>query len=171
VHNSLHTTNNTPKTIGRLGLTLTTCFLCQSSVLFAQNTKITPASPDHPLEQGPPVLVDNKFNPAISLIIDATLDWQEFSGAGQDGMELDLRRADLSISGWLDDDAFAWTTIAYEGDGLELDEAAIEYMGFPNHQTVRAGRFFIDFGQQMQAHVEELRTIDRPLVLREFHRG
>jgi len=33
---------------------------------------------------------------------------------------------------------------------------------------LRAGRFFIDFGKQMQTHVHELRTIRRPLALRTF---
>src|SRR5262249_49840219 len=36
------------------------------------------------------------------------------------------------------------------------------------NNKIRAGRFFIDFGKQMQTHVHELRTVERPLVLRTF---
>jgi hypothetical protein len=41
----------------------------------------------------------------------------------------------------------------------------VHYTGLPGRNTVRAGRFFVDFGKQMQLHVHELRTLERPLVL------
>jgi len=111
---------------------------------------------------------DNEFNPAISLALDLLYDWKEIEGSDQDGLKLDLRRVDLLLADWIDPNALAWVTIAYEEDELGLDEAAIEYVGLPGNHTLRGGRFFVDFGKQMQSHVESLRTIDRPLVLREF---
>ena len=51
---------------------------------------------------------------------------------------------------------------------MTLEEAAAEYLGFDSNLTFKVGRFFIDFGKQMQFHVEELRTLERPLVLREY---
>jgi len=44
----------------------------------------------------------------------------------------------------------------------------VHYVGLGNKTTLRAGRFFIDFGKQMQTHVHDLRTLERPLVLREY---
>lgn len=110
---------------------------------------------------------DNEFNPAVSFVIDVIADYLSESG-GDDGVDLDLRRIDLLVADWVDPNAFAWITLAYESDEFELDEAAIEYIGLPSRNTLRFGRFFVDFGKQMQAHIEELRTIERPLVLRDF---
>ena len=44
----------------------------------------------------------------------------------------------------------------------------MHYIGLGGHNTLRAGRFFVDFGKQMQTHVHELRTLERPLVLRTY---
>ncbi|MFT7670550.1 MAG: hypothetical protein ACI8X5_003259 [Planctomycetota bacterium] len=111
---------------------------------------------------------DNAFNPAISLMLDLIGDYRSYSGDTKDGADLSLRRLDLLIADWVDPSTLLWTTIAYEGDEIVVDEAALEYIELPGNQSLRAGRFFIDFGKQMQAHVEELRTIDRPLVLRSY---
>jgi len=111
---------------------------------------------------------DNEFNPAVSFIIDLLGEYTSESSGGKDGTDLNLRRIDLLVADWVDPNAFAWITLAIEEQGLELDEAAIEYVGLPSRNTLRAGRFFVDFGKQMQAHIEELRTIERPLVLRAF---
>ena len=116
---------------------------------------------------------DNEFNPAISLTADLLIDHVEFDGASKDGTNLRLRRSDLLLADWIDPSAYAWATIAYEAeeDGeseFGVEEIAIEYVALPHNFTLRGGRFFVDFGKQMQAHVEELRTIDRPLVLREY---
>jgi len=110
---------------------------------------------------------DNEFNPAISFVIDVVGDYLNEKD-GEEGLDLQLRRMDLLLADWVDPNAFAWVTIAYEDQEFGLDEAAIEYIGLPGRHTLRAGRFFVDFGKQMQAHVEQLRTIDRPLVLRDF---
>jgi hypothetical protein len=110
---------------------------------------------------------DNEFNPAISFVVDVIADYFDVSGEA-DGLDIQLRRIDLLIADWIDPNAYAWVTIAYEEEGLVLDEAAIEYIGLPGRNTMRFGRFFVDFGKQTQAHIEELRTIERPLVLRDF---
>ena len=112
---------------------------------------------------------DNDFNPAISFTIDALADHTWFDGASQDGFDLALRRFDLLAAAWVDPRAWAWATVVYhDGGELAVEEAALEYVGLPGNHTVRAGRFFVDFGKQMSMHVEELRTVDRPLVLRTY---
>jgi hypothetical protein len=55
-----------------------------------------------------------------------------------------------------------------EEEGISVEEAAIHYKGLGDTHTIRAGRFFADFGKQMQAHVHDLRTVDRPLPLRAY---
>jgi len=111
---------------------------------------------------------DNAFNPAISFAVDFVLDYVDFDGGSQDGLDTNARRAELLLADWIDPNAFSWITIAYEGEEIVLDEAAIEYVGLPGNHSLRAGRFFLDFGKQMQNHIEELRTTERPLVLRDY---
>ena len=112
---------------------------------------------------------DNGFNPAISFSVDSLGEYADVEG-GDDGFDFTLRRLDLLAAAWIDPNAWGWAVVAYEGEEgeLVLDEAAIEYVGLPGRHTLRAGRFFVDFGKQMQAHLEELRTIDRPGVLADY---
>lgn len=112
---------------------------------------------------------DNDFNPALSFTVDAMGEHTWFDGSTKDGFDLSLRRFDVLAAAWVDPTAWAYGTVAYhDGHELELEEAAIEYVGLPGNHTLRAGRFFVDFGKQMAMHVEELRTPDRPLVLRTY---
>mgnify|MGYP002631427691 CR=1 FL=1 len=149
-------------------LAILAVFFTSPADLFAQRADVSSPGSTSSGEFGQSTRFDNTFNPAISLVFSVIADWQEFSGGSPDGLELELSRVDLLLAAWIDPNAFAWTTIAYEGEELELDEAAIEYVGLPGNHTLRAGRFFVDFGKQMQSHVEELRTIQRPLVLRDY---
>ena len=108
------------------------------------------------------------FNPAISLAVDLVGDWLDQDGGEGDGTAFDARRLDLLFASWIDPSAWAYATLAYEEDELQLDEVAIHYVGLPQRHSLKAGRFFVDFGKQMQAHLEELATVERPLVLREY---
>lgn len=108
------------------------------------------------------------FNPAYSFVIDSIGDYLNHSGTSRDGTKLELRTMELSAQAWVDPNAWAYFVAASDGDTLNVEEAAVHYTGFGGHSTIRAGRFFIDFGKQMQTHVHELRTIDRPLALRTF---
>ena len=112
---------------------------------------------------------DNEFNPAISFTVDTLAEHTWFDGATKDGFNLSLRRFDVLAAAWVDPDAWAYAAVAYhDGGELALEEAALEYVGLPGNHTLRVGRFFVDFGKQMQMHTEELRTVDRPLVLRTY---
>lgn len=134
----------------------------------AQRAGIT--SPGAPVIRipGQTTRFDNDFNPAISIVTDVIVDFLAYDGPSSDGLDANLRRIDLLIADWIDPSAFTWVTLAYEDEEIVLDEGAIEYVDLPGNHTVRAGRFFVDFGKQMQAHIEELRTTERPLVLREY---
>ncbi|MCY2960200.1 MAG: hypothetical protein NTY35_08540 [Planctomycetota bacterium] len=112
---------------------------------------------------------DSVFNPAFSFIVDAVADSLHTDGdAVQDGVKLEMRVLEIGAQAWVDPDAWAYFIGATDGDTLAVEEAAVHYKGLGGNTTIRAGRFFIDFGKQMQTHVHELRTLERPLVLRTY---
>jgi hypothetical protein len=109
------------------------------------------------------------FNPAFSFLLDSVAGHAEVDGNGdEDGFDAELRVFELAGNAWVDPNAWAYFVGAAEEDALELEEAAVVYTGLPGHHTLRAGRVFVDFGKQMQIHVHELRTLERPLALRTY---
>lgn len=135
---------------------------------FAQRAQIVSPGAPAGTTLGQSTRFDSDFNPAVSLAVDLVADWYSYDGASEDGFDLGLRRVDFLVADWIDPNALAWITVAYEEEEFGLEEGAIEYVGLPGNWSFRGGRFFVDFGKQMQAHVEQLRTVDRPLVLREY---
>lgn len=109
----------------------------------------------------------NVFNPAIGFVLDAVADHVEVD-EGEDGFDLELRVGELSIASWIDPSAWMYGIVVYADDEVALEEGAVHYTGLGGNTTLRAGRFFVDFGKQMQAHVHDLRTLERPAVLREY---
>lgn len=107
------------------------------------------------------------FNPAVFFSVDGLGDWRNTRGGSpDDGTSLELRTLEVGAMSWVDPTAWAYFNASTEGEELAVEEAALHYVGFDGNSTVRAGRFFLDFGKQMQSHVHHLRTIERPLVLR-----
>jgi len=112
---------------------------------------------------------DSVFNPAFSFIIDAVADsLHPDDDAAEDGLGLELRVLEIGAQAWVDPLAWAYFIGATDGETIAIEEAAIHYKGLGGNTTIRAGRFFVDFGKQMQTHVHELRTLERPLVLRTY---
>ncbi|MEW6073674.1 MAG: hypothetical protein AB1726_13910 [Planctomycetota bacterium] len=110
----------------------------------------------------------SEFNPGLGCVIDAVVDYAD-PGEGASGGDVSLRIFELNINAFIDPSAWAYVVVtSHELESLGLEEAAVAYIGFEGHSTLRAGRFFVDFGKQMQTHLEELRTLERPIVLREF---
>jgi len=108
-----------------------------------------------------------EFNPAIGFVIDTFADYVDDDAA--DGFDASFRLLELNASAFVDPNAWAYVALVSEGgESPEVEEAAIEYVGMSGNRTLRAGRFFVDFGKQMQNHLEELRTLERPLPLREY---
>jgi len=109
----------------------------------------------------------SEFNPAIGFVIDAFTDYVD--NDEQDGFDAELRLVELNAATYIDPDTWGYVVFSSEGgEAPEVEEAAVVYSGFEGTTTVKAGRFFLDFGKQMQWHPEEWRTLERPLVLREF---
>lgn len=111
------------------------------------------------------------FNPAIGFVLDLFAEGVDAEPrmSGVDGFDLQARLLELNASTFVDPDVWGYVALVAEDlETIEVEEAAAEYIGFEGNSTVKAGKFFVDFGKQMQQHNEELRTLERPLVLREF---
>ncbi len=110
------------------------------------------------------------FNPAFSFIVDGVFDHVDARGDAEteEGLNLEMRTLEFMAQSWVDPNAWAYFIAATEGEELAVEEAAVHYTGLGGNHTLRVGRFFLDFGKQMQTHVHELRTLERPLVLRTF---
>jgi len=109
----------------------------------------------------------NAFNPAIGAVLDAIFDWVD-DDSGEDGFDAQVRSFELTFNGRIDPTWWAYATVVATEEEIEVEEAAAHYTGLDSNTTLRFGRFFVDFGKQMQAHIHDLPYPDRPGVLREY---
>ncbi|MEX1025322.1 MAG: hypothetical protein WD226_09615 [Planctomycetota bacterium] len=110
----------------------------------------------------------NQFNPAFGAVFDGFLDYRDIDG-GDGGFDLQLRILELNVSGAIDPGAYGYVALVSENaEAPEIEEAAVVLDRLPGTAELKIGRFFVDFGKLMQTHVEELRTLERPLPLREY---
>jgi hypothetical protein len=145
------------------------------STLWAQASAFqTPGMPTYPTGgQGPAGDISQAnrftagFNPAFSFVIDAVADYLS-PDTGPSGWDMTVRNMEIMSQAWVDPNAWAYFVAASDGEALNVEEAAAHFVGLGEHTTLRVGKFFIDFGKQMQTHVHELRTVERPLVLRQY---
>ncbi|MCP5021770.1 MAG: hypothetical protein GY930_08325 [bacterium] len=111
----------------------------------------------------------SEFNPAIGGVIDSLLTYRSADGDSEDGFDVSLRSFEGTINTWIDPNTWAYgVLVGSEEEALVVEEAAVIFEGLGGHSTLRAGRFFVDFGKQMQAHVHDLPTFHRPAVLRAY---
>ena len=106
----------------------------------------------------------NSFNPAIGLALDASLRHSD----EEDGYKFALDLAEITTHGPLAPDWWGNLVLETNSEEVALTESAIYYTGFGDRSAVRAGKFFVDFGKQMQQHVHDLDMPNRPAVLREY---
>ena len=158
-------TKTTFRVLGALGATLTL-----SNAAAAQGPAFeSPGMPTY-ATLGQTTRFSTEFNPAIGFVIDSFADWADpEDSAEDDGFDLAVRLLEFNAAAFVDPSLWAYVVITSEElEEIAVEEAAGEYVGFDNNSTIKAGRFFVDFGKQMQNHLEELRTLERPLVLREY---
>jgi hypothetical protein len=150
-----------------LGLS-TSLAAAQGPAFQTPGTPVIPMKPAQSADSGQADRFASVFNPAFSFLVDAVLDHVDFDQNSDDsGFKAEMRTLEMAAQAWMDPDAWAYFVGATEGEEVAIEEAAIHYTGL-GKSTIRAGRFFIDFGKQMQIHVHELRTLERPLVLRAY---
>ncbi len=152
-------------------------FIAAAPALLAQGTPFqTPGMPQSPGGTPPPQGIEGSqatrfssvFNPAFSFVIDAVADYVSTDDEEANGIDARIAIVEFGAQAWVDPNAWAYFIAAAEEEELGVEEGAIHFVDLGWNSTLRAGRFFIDFGKQMQAHAHELRTTDRPLVLRAY---
>lgn len=152
-------------------LTLSPPAAPQSPAFQTPGTPVYPTQPAGRDDYGQNDRFASVFNPAFSFIVDTAVDYVDYDSSAEDsGFDAQLRIFEAAAQAWVDPSAWAYFVGAAEEEELAIEEAAIHYIGWGN-STIRAGRFFIDFGKQMQIHVHELRTLERPLALRAYLGG
>jgi hypothetical protein len=110
----------------------------------------------------------SEFNPALGFVVEGYADYVDLDD-GENGSDFNLRLLELNGAAWVDPSAWAWAVITGSPDEhVTVHEAAVVYTGFEGNSELRVGHFFVDFGKQMQTHLHELRTLERPLVLRRY---
>ncbi len=110
----------------------------------------------------------SEFNPAIGALIDGFGDYIDTDDDDEEGLDLYLRSFEMTANGRVDPNWWGYAVVVYADEEVELEEAAVTYDGFEGQTSMRFGRFFVDFGKQMQAHIHDLPYPDRPGVLAEF---
>lgn len=131
----------------------------------------SPGAPNIPPNSGQTDGFSNAFNPAFGLVIDGIGDYRNEDRPGldeEDGFDLQLRAAELTVQAWVDPSAWVYAVIVAEEGELELEEGAAKYVGLDSNATIKAGRFFVDFGKTMQTHLHDLRSVERPLAIRTY---
>jgi len=111
---------------------------------------------------------DNDYNPAIGFLLDSFAGYHTADDHSLNGIDSGLTAGEITISTWVDPKAWAYGVIVFDEEGVGLEEGAVHYVGFDGNETIRIGRFFVDFGKQMQMHQHQLRTPVRPAVLSEY---
>jgi hypothetical protein len=141
-----------------------------------------------------PMLSDNTFNPAISLILDGKYRNLErdpdnyqiggfvpAGGHGEDGhghgagpgeRGFGIDESELTISANIDPYFSGYFTAALSAeDEVEVEEAFIQNSGFLPGTTIKFGRFFSAFGYQNEQHPHAWDFADAPLAHQAFFGG
>ena len=129
------------------------------------------------------VVTQNKFNPAISLILDGRYanfgndpeDYElpGFALGGESGLGargLSVGESELAFSANVDDKFYGKATIGFHNeDGateVDLEEAYIQTLGLGGGFTLKAGRFFSAMGYINEQHAHAWDFADAPLIYR-----
>ncbi len=148
-------------------LSVVVAALSAAPTLAQQSPFRTPGMPVRTPPSGQTDRFTNDFNPAIGGVIDTLFDYSN-PDVGDDGFQFDARVFELTINGRIDPQWWGYGAIVAVDGEIEIEEGVAVYQPLDSHTSVRVGRFFVDFGKQMQAHVHDLAYPERPGVLREY---
>ena len=130
----------------------------------------------------------SKFNPAIGFVGETLFNYRSqsakvyaFPFPGADirpgGFDIFQRSMELDIAGSVDPFARGYAVLNASADpvtgeaAVGVEEAAIVTTSLPWNLTVKAGRFFAEFGRLSYIHDHELPFVFRPLVLDSYIGG
>lgn len=145
-----------------------------------------PQTPPAPAMSSRPILGDNTFNPAISLILDGKyrnlqrdpgnyqiggfIPGGEESGPGDRGFGID--ESELTVSANIDPYFSGYFTTAINGNNdVGVEEGYVQNSGFVPGLSARLGRFYSGFGYQNEQHSHTWDFVDLPLVHQAFFGG
>jgi hypothetical protein len=102
----------------------------------------------------------SSFNPAIGLVLDATVENRDKTGGN-----FNLRAAELGLSASVDPFARMYSFMTGSSEGFEVEEAAAVTTSLPWNLTAKGGRFFADFGRLPKIHPHEYAFVNTPLSI------
>ncbi len=122
------------------------------------------------------------FNPAIGLVGETVLSYrsQGKKETGSDrpgGYDIFQRSVELNVAASVDPFARGYAVINASADPVTgeatatVEEAAIQTTSLPWNLTLKAGRFFGEFGRLSYIHDHELPFVNRPLALDQYIGG
>jgi hypothetical protein len=127
-------------------------------------------------------VLPSEFNPSIGLVGETVFSYRSRNNAktGSDragGFDAFQRSVELNAAAAVDPFAKAYVVINGAADAatgeetLGVEEAALETESLPWNLTLKAGRFFGEFGRLGYIHDHELPVVNRPLVLDQYIGG
>lgn len=127
-------------------------------------------------------VLPSEFNPSIGLVGETVFSYRSkgSSQTGSDrpgGFDAFQRSVELNAAASVDPFAKAYVVAnasadAHTGEStFGIEEAAIQTESLPGNLTVKAGRFFGEFGRLAYIHDHELPFVNRPLVLDQYIGG
>ena len=122
------------------------------------------------------------FNPAIGLVGETVLSYrsQGKKETGSDrpgGFDIFQRSVELNVAASVDPFAKGYAVINASADPITgeatatVEEAALQTTSLPWNLTLKAGRFFGEFGRLSYIHDHELPFVNRPLALDQYVGG
>ena len=127
-------------------------------------------------------VLPGEFNPSIGLVGETLFSFrsrgsQETGSDRPGGVDIFQRSVELNAAGSVDPFATAYAVINGSADSQTgsqswgVEEAAIQTTALPWNVTIKAGRFFGEFGRLAYIHDHELPFVNRPLVLDRYIGG
>ncbi|MFI5304661.1 MAG: hypothetical protein ACHQYP_07670 [Nitrospiria bacterium] len=127
-------------------------------------------------------VLPSEFNPAIGLVGETIFAYRsrgslETGSARPGGFDIFQRSMELNAAASVDPFATAYVVINGSADAqtgeeaLVVEEAALQTSSLPWNLTVKAGRFFGEFGRLAYIHDHELPFVNRPLALDQYIGG
>lgn len=115
---------------------------------------------------------DNRWNPAIGVVGDFVAAVSDQDDSFEFGNRFISRGAELGILGRIDHLGSYSAVFHFLPDEVEFEEGYVHLdQGLPDTFTLKAGKFFYDFGKLAPLHDHELPFVDKPAVLQDFVGG
>ena len=102
----------------------------------------------------------SSFNPAIGMVLDASVDQRSKVGG-----DFNFRAAELGFAASVDPFARVYSFMTGSREGFEVEEAAAITTSLPWNLTAKGGRFFADFGRLPKNHPHEYPFVNTPLSI------